>query len=92
MLVTLDTSHFEMSPLKVRLESKIVVISVTDDTSQFPIGPCGLLEQSPGGDCLRHAPMALLSCTLDCGTNAGFAGGAEQWDSVLIIGMNLEKA
>ena len=31
---------------------------------------------------MRHAPTALLICTLDCGKNAGLRVGAEQWDCV----------
>ena len=71
---TPDTSHFEMSPInKCALENK-QFMSVTPDTSHSPIGPCiynGALEQSPFGDTFRHAPMALLSSTVDCGENAG---------------------
>ena len=48
---------------------------VTLDTSHSPIGPCGPLEQSPSGDNFRHVSTALLSCTLDCGTNAGLDCG-----------------
>ena len=57
-------------------------MSATFETSHSPIDPRGLLEQSPSGDSLRHVPTALLSCTLDCGTNAGLRVGAEQWDCV----------
>ena len=46
-------------------------MSVTLDTSNSLIGPCGPLEQSPFGDSLMHASTALLSCTFDCGKNAG---------------------
>ena len=64
MLVTLDTSHFEMSPMNLsapgtpsRLNNWL--ISVTADTSQDPIGPCGPLEQSE--DSCRHSLMAAWS-------------------------------
>ena len=102
MFLTLDTSHFERSRLNDFAARNILLMSFTLDTSHFersalmshkrtygscrrrlirpshsPIGRCGLLEQSPFGDSLRHAPTALLSCTLDCGTNAGLRVGAE---------------
>ena len=38
---------------------KIELISGTLDTSHFPIGPCGLLEQSPSGDNFKHVAMVL---------------------------------
>ena len=47
------------------------LMSVTRDTSQVPIAPCGPFEHLPFGDSLRHASTALLSCTLDRGENAG---------------------
>ena len=89
MLVTLETSHFEMSPLNNFVLANmslmnISLMSVTLETSQSPSGPCGLLEQSPFGDSLRHASTALRSSALDCGENAGVEmgmGGA-------IIGLN----
>ena len=37
-------------------------MSVTAETSQDPIGPCGPLEQSV--DSLRHSTMAAWSCDL----------------------------
>ena len=45
-------------------------MSVTRDTSHFPIGPYGLLEQSPCGDSSRHETTALSSSFVDCGENA----------------------
>ena len=71
MLVTLDTSHLEMSTLNVsgvltyHLSNK-PFISVTAETSQDPIGPCGPLEQS-AGDSWRHSLMAALSSASDFG-------------------------
>ena len=72
MLVTRDTSHFEMSPLK-ELASylNIPFMSVMLDTPHSLIGPSGPLWQSPFGDNFRHASTALLSSDLDCGGNAG---------------------
>ena len=46
-------------------------MSVVLDTSHSPIGPCELSEQSPFGDCSRHASTALLSSALDCSEIAG---------------------
>ena len=77
MSVTRDTSHFEMSPLKNDAEENMRLMSVTRDTSHASIGPCGPFKHSPFGDSLRHVSTALLSCTMDCGENAGVgAGGA----------------
>ena len=47
------------------------LMSVTRDTSQVPMGPCGLVKHLPFADSLRHASTAPLSCTLDSGENAG---------------------
>ena len=66
IVVTFDTSHiFEMSPLKELASLNILCMSVTLDTSHFPIGPCRLLGQSPFGDNFRHKKMARLSGALD---------------------------
>ena len=46
------------------------LMSLTRDTSQASIGPCGLLKHSPFGDSLRQVSTALLSCILECGENA----------------------
>ena len=73
------------------------LISVTLDTSQFLIGPYAagpIIEQSPLGDSLMHAPMALFSPTPDRGENANVEcvyvlrlakGKAEQSGRVLSI-------
>ena len=45
------------------------------DTSHSPIGPCGPVEQSPFGDNLRHASMALLSSDFDCGEKTAVGRG-----------------
>ena len=42
-------------------------MSVTVDTSQDPIGPCGPLEQS--ADSFRHSTMAAWSSALDLGAH-----------------------
>ena len=68
MSVTLDTSHLEMSPLNDEppwTSSKLLVL-VTAETSQDPIGPCGPLEQSVG-DSSKHRTMADLRSALDSG-------------------------
>ena len=75
MSFTLDTSHFERSPLNDVVYEKTRPMSATPDTSHSPMAPFELVEQSPLGDSLRHASTTLLSWTLDCGKNAGFAGG-----------------
>ena len=72
MLVTLDTSHLEMSPLNLSVpettvESNTSFMSVTAETSQDPIGPCGPLEQSV--DSCRHSLMAARSSALDSGAH-----------------------
>ena len=69
MLVTLDTSHVEMSLLNLfapgtNLSLKKWLISVTAETSQDPMGPCGLLEQSD-----RHSLMAVWISSLDFGAH-----------------------
>ena len=76
MVVTLDTSHLEMSPSNLfdpgtglRFASKNnQLISVTAETSQDPIGPCRPLEQSVGGN-FRHSLMAVWSSALDFGAH-----------------------
>ena len=72
MVVTLDTSHLEMSPLNFSVpvksdESNASFMSVTPDTFQDPIGPCGPSEQSV--DSSRHSAMAAWSSALDCGAH-----------------------
>ena len=72
MVVTLDTSHLEMSALNIgelifSLGSNKLFISVTDDTSHDPMGPREPLEQSV--DIRRHSTKASLSSFLDAGTN-----------------------
>ena len=64
MVVTLDTSHLEISPVNLfdagtasALNNQL--ISVTADTFHEPIAPCGPLEQSV--DTFRHSLMAAWS-------------------------------
>ena len=69
MLVTPDTSQFEMSPLKLEARSLLasknnMLISVTQDTFQDPTGP---LKQSSDG--CRHSSMAAWSSSLDFGVH-----------------------
>ena len=71
---TLDTSHFEMSPLNDVAPLNISNMSLTAETFQFPIGPCGPLVQSPTGDCLRHAATAATNSGLSRGLNNGVVG------------------
>ena len=71
MVVTLDTSHAEISPLNEAVTSRLsnrLFISVTADTFQDPIGPSGPLEQSV--DSFRHTIMAAVSSALDSGGHA----------------------
>ena len=68
IFVTLDTSHFEMSPLNEDASANNELMSVTADTSQDPIGPYRPVEQSE--DSLRHCVMAAFSSDLDFGANA----------------------
>ena len=67
ILVTLDTSHLERSPLNDGLENN-KVMSITAETSQDPIGPCGPLEQSVG-DSWRHCTIAACSSAFEYGEN-----------------------
>ena len=72
MVVTRDTSQLEMSPLNFSVpetsdESKTSSMSVTAETSQDPIGPCGPLEQSL--DSFRHCSMVGRSSAFDFGAN-----------------------
>ena len=62
MLVTLDTSQLDMSPMNLfALGTNLNnwLISVIAETSQDPIGPCGPLEQS--ADSFRHSLMVTWS-------------------------------
>ena len=70
MLVTLDTSHFDRSPLKEVAPRNISSISVTLDTSHDPIGPVGPCAQLPTGELSMHASTAFLRCHPDFGVNA----------------------
>ena len=63
-------------------------MSATLDTSHSLIDPCGLLEQSPLGDNLRHVSTALLSCTLDeSGTNAAL----RRWEGQDRYGLSIAE-
>ena len=75
MVVTLDTSHLDMSPvnsfaLGIRLSfasKNNQLISLTAETSQDPIGPRGPWEQSE--DSCKHSLMAVWSSALDFGAH-----------------------
>ena len=67
MSVTLETSHFEISPLNLSASENNCRVLGTLDTSQDPIGPCKLLEQSV--DTLVHSITAVWSCALSFGAN-----------------------
>ena len=71
MLVTLDTSQFEMSLLKAKASKNKAFMSVTLDTSHSVITPRLVLAQCSLTDTLRHTSTALLSSDLDLGENAG---------------------
>ena len=81
MSLTLDTSHFEISPRKYFASENMRLISVTLDTSHSPIDLCGPLAQSAfrSGGFKKKAPglmqvlTALLSSTLDRAKNAAVA-------------------
>ena len=68
MVLTLDTSHSEISPVNLfdagTLNNQL--ISVTADTFHDPIAPCGPLEQSL--DTFRHSLMAAWSCAFGANT------------------------
>ena len=74
MSVTLDTSHFEMSPSNLSAPGTGLefssknnqLISVTAETSQDSTGPCEPLEQSVG-DSFRHSAMAAWSSAFEVG-------------------------
>ena len=74
MLVTLDTSHLEMSPLNdgeagtSHAWNKFLIF-FTPETSQDPIGPCGPLEQSAFEESSVHSAMASWSSVLDFGVH-----------------------
>ena len=73
MLITLETSHLEISPVNLFAlgNSSLLnnwLMSVTSDTSQDPIGPCGPLEQSV--DSCRHSLTAAWSAALDFGSHS----------------------
>ena len=68
MVVTRDTSQLEISPLNSSVpettsKSNKLFISVTPDTSQDPVGPCGPLEQSL--DSFRQYTIAAKSSAFD---------------------------
>ena len=72
MSVTPDTSQSEMSPVNLSAlgTSSLLnnmLISVTADTSQDPIGPCGPLEQSANS--FGHSLMAAWSSSWDFGAH-----------------------
>ena len=66
MLVTLDTSHFEISALKEYLLVNMELMSVTRDTSHSPIGP-NALGHFPTDEACKHVSTAALSSALDFG-------------------------
>ena len=60
-------------------------MSVIRDTSHASIGPWGPWKHLPFGDSLRNLSTALLSCSLDCGENAGSRGGGNALHMRLIV-------
>ena len=91
MSFTLDTSHFEMSPINTVAYEKRRAMLLMRDTSHSPIGPYRLLGQSPFGDNFRHASTVRLSSGFDSGENAGVGrggvgqGGLGQGEAVGLI-------
>ena len=83
MSVTLETSQLEMLPLNDVAPRKIDLISVTPDTFQSPIGPCGPREQSL--DNIRQVVTTVLSSALDFGENVGLSAQD-------IAGMEIRRA
>ncbi len=78
MLVTLDKSHLERSPMKlvdpgigllVASKNRFIKLVIAD-TSHDPIGPCGPLEQSHS-ERRRHCIMALCRFLLVRGAQIG---------------------
>ena len=72
MVVTLDTSHLEMTPVNLFALGTTSwlnnwLISVTAETSHDPIAPCRPLEQVVDSDSRRHFLMADWSSALDFG-------------------------
>ena len=72
MVVTLDTSHVEISPVNLfapGTESQLSnqLISVTAETFHDLISPCGPLEQS--ADSFRHSLRATWSSVFDFGVH-----------------------
>ena len=71
MLITLDTSHLEMSPLNDDTRATLsalnkLSISFTDETSQDQIGPRASVKQLVG-DSWRHSLTVAVSSALDFG-------------------------
>ena len=77
----MDTSHLEISPLNDNADVKTLrmlvfsldtknnqLMSVTAETSQNPIGPCGPLEHLL--DTFRHSTMANRRLALNFGGHA----------------------
>ena len=67
MVVTLDTSHFEMSLLKEPWERNIPLMSLILDTSHPAIGPWRPVEHSPSGVIrdFKHSSTASLSSSVE---------------------------
>ena len=87
MLVTLDTSHMDITlvaPGTVTPRNN-QLMSVTADTFQDPIGPYGPLEQSE--DSCKHSVMAAWSSALDLGVHPGV--GYYCWVTWLNFGLGL---
>ena len=82
MSMTLETFHFDTSPLNDVAPMKMELISVNLDTSHSSIAPCTPSEQSGIRDDLIHLSTAFLSCALDCGENT--SGPADDFSGIEI--------
>ena len=97
MLVTADTSHFERSWLKADAPKNMSCMLVTADTSQAPMGPCELEEQSPTAELFRQVYLASLSSFSDFGANPdSTVVQVRMWnqnasDTVIKSGVDLES-
>ena len=78
--MTLDTSHFEISPLNDFEPMNVEVISVTFDTSHSPKAPFGPSGQSPSGVNCRHVSTAFLSSVLDIGAKSAPVHNPDEMD------------
>ena len=87
MLATAETSHADRSWLNNRAPANTMLMLVTLDTSQEPMGPCGPMEHSPTADRDMHAETAVLSSFIDCGANAAVTATGNSGLAIQYINM-----